>query len=88
MTKRRARHAASHDPTVRSAEPRLLQPAAHRGLRGARAMRSPSWFADLDGFKEVNDTYGHDVGDRLIRATAAGFRTLVGDSGVLARLGG
>jgi diguanylate cyclase (GGDEF)-like protein len=45
-------------------------------------------FADLDGFKEVNDTYGHEVGDRLIRAVAAGFACLVDGRGLLARLGG
>lgn len=45
-------------------------------------------FADLDGFKDVNDTYGHETGDRLIRAVAAGFASLVGPGGYLARLGG
>lgn len=82
-----ARHAASHDPLSG------LPNRASFNQRLAEAYADPSHaiavlFADLDGFKEVNDTYGHDVGDRLIRATAAGFRTLVGDSGVLARLGG
>ena len=43
---------------------------------------------DLDGFKEVNDKYGHDVGDQLLRLIAHRFtRTLSGDS-LLARLGG
>jgi len=45
-------------------------------------------FLDLDGFKDVNDTYGHETGDRLIRAVAAGFSALVGERGFLARLGG
>lgn len=82
-----ARHAASHDPL--SGLPNRA--SFHQWLTTAYAApRHPIavLFADLDGFKEVNDTYGHDVGDRLIRAAAAGFRALVGDEGMLARLGG
>lgn len=82
-----ARHAASHDPL--SGLPNRA--SFHQCLTTAYAApRHPIavLFADLDGFKEVNDTYGHDVGDRLIRAAAAGFRALVGDEGALARLGG
>ena len=82
-----ARHAASHDPLSglpnRASFHQRLTEAYERPAGGIAVL-----FADLDGFKEVNDTYGHDVGDRLIRATAAGFRTLVGDDGALARLGG
>ncbi|WP_370676498.1 putative bifunctional diguanylate cyclase/phosphodiesterase [Pleomorphomonas sp. PLEO] len=82
-----ARHAASHDPLSG------LPNRASFHQRLAAAYAGPSHpiavlFADLDGFKDVNDTYGHDVGDRLIRATAAGFRALVGSNGTLARLGG
>ncbi len=82
-----ARHAASHDPL--SGLPNRA--SFHQRLADAYANPRHSiavLFADLDGFKEVNDTYGHDVGDRLIRATAAGFRALVGEDGTLARLGG
>ncbi len=82
-----ALHAASHDPL--SGLPNRA--SFHRRLESAYA-GPPNpitvLFADLDGFKEVNDTYGHDVGDRLIRAVAAGFRALVADGGTLARLGG
>lgn len=45
-------------------------------------------YADLDGFKEVNDAYGHEIGDQLLRAVAAGFAFLADTADVVARLGG
>jgi diguanylate cyclase (GGDEF)-like protein len=45
-------------------------------------------YLDLDGFKEVNDAYGHATGDILIRSVSAGLQVLVGEGSVLARLGG
>ncbi|WP_117195743.1 putative bifunctional diguanylate cyclase/phosphodiesterase [Rhizobium terrae] len=45
-------------------------------------------YLDLDGFKEVNDAYGHGTGDKLIRGVAAGLKTLVGNDAILARVGG
>jgi diguanylate cyclase (GGDEF)-like protein len=45
-------------------------------------------YLDLDGFKEVNDSYGHGTGDQLIRAVAAGLKVLIPDGAVLARIGG
>jgi len=56
---------------------------------GARSGQSVTMlYLDLDGFKEVNDAYGHGTGDTLIRSVAAGLRILVGDGAVLARVGG
>lgn len=45
-------------------------------------------FIDLDGFKEVNDTWGHDSGDHLLRCIAANMKSVLRDSDTLARLGG
>jgi diguanylate cyclase (GGDEF)-like protein len=43
---------------------------------------------DLDGFKLVNDSYGHDVGDDLLVETARRLRQVVGRQGMVSRLGG
>lgn len=45
-------------------------------------------FIDLDGFKDVNDNYGHDVGDALITHIARELQERVPVGGMLARMGG
>jgi|JI9StandDraft_2_1071091.scaffolds.fasta_scaffold03308_4 diguanylate cyclase (GGDEF)-like protein len=45
-------------------------------------------FMDMNGFKAVNDTYGHDAGDILLKVAAQRFRKVIGPNAVLARLGG
>ncbi|MDO8450223.1 MAG: diguanylate cyclase [Rhodoferax sp.] len=46
------------------------------------------YMLDLDGFKQINDQYGHDVGDELLIAVAARLRASVRQRDVISRLGG
>ncbi|WP_214728532.1 GGDEF domain-containing protein [Exiguobacterium sp. s168] len=45
-------------------------------------------FIDLDGFKQINDTYGHDVGDLLLQETAMRLQSMTTTTDLVARLGG
>ena len=62
------------------------------GRRDGEIISGDPWIAlllvDLDRFKEVNDTLGHDAGDRLLAAVGARLRTVLRPDQLLARLGG
>ncbi len=61
----------------------LLDRAAAGGSAGVVVL-----YIDLDGFKAVNDTYGHVVGDRLLRTVATRIRASVRPGDMVARFGG
>lgn len=46
------------------------------------------FYVDLDRFKSVNDTLGHDAGDRLLKSVASMLRRLTSESDLVARIGG
>lgn len=73
----------SHLPNRRA----LIEQLERISQRGDRDVKTVV-FIDLDGFKDVNDIHGHDVGDILIIRIAAMLQTLVPGGGMLARMGG
>lgn len=62
--------------------PRLVDQALRRGEAMSIAI------LDIDHFKRLNDTYGHEVGDIVLKAVSRRLRLRVGDDHLLARLGG
>lgn len=90
VAEERLRHLALHDPLTelpnRSLFEQHLQLAIHQWERGEGALAIH--YVDLDHFKDVNDTLGHEVGDRLIAATGHRLRSLVRRSDIVARLSG
>ncbi|MDQ6607575.1 MAG: EAL domain-containing protein [Actinomycetota bacterium] len=85
-----ARHAAFHDPlTGLPNRALLLQRLEHAFLRGQRSGRTTAvFFVDLDEFKGINDTYGHQVGDELLVAVGDRLTELLRPGDSLARLYG
>jgi len=83
-------HQAAHDSlTLLANRVRVLElvtAALHRGQRSGTPVGL--LFIDLDGFKAVNDSFGHRSGDDVLRETATRLRTLVRAGDTVGRLGG
>jgi diguanylate cyclase (GGDEF)-like protein len=83
-------HRAFHDPVTDLANRALFRDRVGHALSRRRdhRQRLAVLFLDLDGFKNVNDTFGHATGDRLLQAVSAriGLTLRAGDTA--ARLGG
>jgi diguanylate cyclase (GGDEF)-like protein/PAS domain S-box-containing protein len=87
---RRARYLAQHDPLTNLPNRALLEDHLRHALGQARRdqRRIAVLLLDLNGFKRVNDTRGHLVGDRLLRAVGERLRSSLRASDVVARFGG
>ena len=82
--------AALHDPLTRLPNRMLLQDRIEQAIEKAKRHGASVavMFCDLDGFKLVNDAYGHQFGDRLLVRMAERVRDLLRPQDTLARLGG
>jgi len=90
LSEAEAKHLALHDPLTGLANRTLFTDRlvhAHALLR-----RKPGYLGvlcvDLDRFKEVNDSYGHDAGDTVIREVARRLTAICRDTDTICRLGG
>jgi len=81
---------ATHDGLTGLLNRAAMEDEVNRALQRARVQEAPIGvlFIDLDGFKPINDTHGHAVGDDVLRAVAQRISGAVRTSDRVARLGG
>ncbi|MFA9460744.1 GGDEF domain-containing response regulator [Thiohalorhabdus sp. Cl-TMA] len=87
------KHLANHDPLTglpnrRLLHDRLTQALADRHREPQGRDRLALLFVDLDAFKAVNDTYGHEAGDQVLREMAGRMREALREGDTVARFGG
>jgi diguanylate cyclase (GGDEF)-like protein/PAS domain S-box-containing protein len=89
-TERMLLHAALHDSLTNLPNRRLLRDRLDTALIRAHrtSARVAVLFLDLDRFKEVNDTFGHDIGDDVLVSVANGILGALRSGDTVARLGG
>lgn len=88
--RRRALHDALHDRLTGLPNRLAFREALDQAIQVSRT--TDHWFAmallDIDHFKTINDTLGHDQGDSLLRGVAAHLAAVLPEDSLLARLGG
>jgi diguanylate cyclase (GGDEF)-like protein len=89
-SEQRIRHMAHHDELTGLPNRALLQDRMTQAMSQARRTGRPLalLFLDLDGFKYINDSLGHEIGDRLLRTVAGRLAAVVREGDTVARLGG
>ena len=84
------KHMAQHDTLTGLPNRRLFNEIISVELAQARrnGKKVALFFLDLDRFKEINDTLGHETGDELLKQTALRLRSVIRTSDTVARIGG
>jgi len=84
------KYLATHDGLTELPNRLMFNQLLSHAVQGAKRYQKQFavMFIDLDGFKVVNDTLGHDAGDRLLREIAVRFKHTLRAVDVVARLGG
>lgn len=83
-------HRAFHDPLTALPNRSLFVDRLDTAIRQARRTGDlvAVFFLDLDGFKEINDAYGHETGDRFLQGVAHRLSNSLRDGDTVARFGG
>ncbi len=90
IAEEKIRYNANHDDLTGLPNRRLFMDRLEQEARHAKRSSMPFavLFMDLDGFKDINDTFGHETGDRLLCEIAERLNSCVREEDTLARLGG
>lgn len=90
LAEEQIRHLAHHDPLTGLLNRRLLEDRLEQamGIAKRNGKQVAIQFIDLDHFKEVNDRFGHRVGDLLLQAVATRLRGLLREIDTISRVGG
>jgi len=84
----RLRYDAGHDALTGLPNRVLFRSRLHQSLQDSAGSRVAVLLMDLDEFKDVNDTLGHDTGDALLREVGVRLRRVMPEPVTVARLGG
>lgn len=90
QTKEKINYLAFHDPLTELPNRRMYEEKVSSVLENSKQTENnfSILFIDLDRFKNINDTYGHNIGDELLIEVSKRLRKCVKETDVIARLGG
>lgn len=88
--RKKLEYLSSHDPLTKLVNRRAFEDIYKNSMKEKRNTnhKSALIFFDIDYFKQINDGFGHDMGDRAIREFASIAEEIFGSTGIVSRFGG